>query len=202
MQSAAFQKKNHFLLVTPLTRADTGKTYASAFALRDKNPKKALFLVHREQIAKQAIRSYKNVLGNAKTFGLLSGTAKDYEPEYLFSTLQMMAKQETVERFSRDEFDTIIIDEVHSAGSESYKRIMEYFTPNFWLGMTVSPDRTMVMIYMNCLIIILHMKYVCSSNLVLNEHKAAKWLTKDTLYSVDWLPADISLIDKIKEVIG
>ncbi len=43
---------------------------------------------------------------------------------------------------------------------------------------------------------------VKSGNLVLNEHKAAKWLTKDTLYSVDWLPADISLIDKIKEVIG
>ena len=54
----------------------------------------------------------------------------------------MMAKQETVERFSRDEFDIIIIDEVHRAGSESYKRIMENFTPIFWLGMTASPDRT------------------------------------------------------------
>lgn len=125
-----------------MTRAGTGKTYASAFALRDKNPKKALFLVHREQIAKQAIKSYKNVFGNAKTFGLLSGTSKDYDTEYLFSTMQMMAKQETLDRFSRDEFDTIIIDEVHRAGSESYKRIMEYFTPNFWLGMTASPDRT------------------------------------------------------------
>ena len=33
-------------------------------------------------------------------------------------------------------------DEVHRAGAESYQRIMEYFTPNFWLGMTASPDRT------------------------------------------------------------
>lgn len=41
-----------------------------------------------------------------------------------------------------EEFDTIIIDEVHRAGSESYKRIIEYFTLNFWLGMTASPDRT------------------------------------------------------------
>ena len=125
-----------------ISATGTGKTYASAFALRDKSPKKALFLVHREQIAKQAIRSYKNVFGNAKTFGLLSGTSKDYKTEYLFSTMQMMAKQETLDRFSREEFDTIIIDEVHRAGSESYKRIMEYFTPNFWLGMTASPDRT------------------------------------------------------------
>jgi superfamily II DNA or RNA helicase len=125
-----------------ISATGTGKTYASAFALRDKNPKKVLFIVHREQIAKQAIKSYKNVFGNTKSFGLLSGNSKDYEAEYLFSTMQMMAKQETLDRFSRDEFDTIIIDEVHRAGAESYKRIMEYFTPNFWLGMTASPDRT------------------------------------------------------------
>lgn len=47
--------------------------------------------------------------------------------------------------------------------------------------------------------------YLCtikSGDLVLNEHKAAKWLTKDTLYSVDWLPADVCLVDKIREAIG
>lgn len=47
--------------------------------------------------------------------------------------------------------------------------------------------------------------YLCtikSGDLVLNEHKAAKWLTKETLYSVDWLPADVSLVDKIREAIG
>lgn len=42
---------------------------------------------------------------------------------------------------------------------------------------------------------------VKSGNFVLNEHKAAKWLTKDTLDTVAWLPADISLVDKIREVI-
>jgi 8-oxo-dGTP diphosphatase len=46
--------------------------------------------------------------------------------------------------------------------------------------------------------------YLCtvkSGDLVLKEHKAAKWLTKDTIDTVDWLPADICLIDKIKEVV-
>jgi len=38
------KKKNHFLLVTPLTRAGTGKTYASAFALRSEKPEKESFL--------------------------------------------------------------------------------------------------------------------------------------------------------------
>ena len=36
-----------------------------------------------------------------------------------------------------------------------------------------------------------------SDNLILKEHEAAKWLTKDAMRSVDWLPADITLIDKI-----
>ena len=42
---------------------------------------------------------------------------------------------------------------------------------------------------------------IVSGDLVLTEHEAAKWLTKDELDSVEWLPADITLIDKIKAVI-
>ena len=39
-----------------------------------------------------------------------------------------------------------------------------------------------------------------SGEVVLKEHKAAKWLSKETLHSVDWLPADVSLIDKISKL--
>ena len=124
-----------------ISATGTGKTYASAFALREQNPKKALFVVHREQIAKQAIKSYKNVFGSTRKFGLISGTSRDYDADYLFATMQMMAKPEVRERFTKDEFETIIIDEVHRAGAESYQRIMGYFRPRFWLGMTASPDR-------------------------------------------------------------
>src|SRR5699024_12535258 len=62
-----------------ISATGTGKTYASAFALREEDAKKVLFLVHREQIAKQAIASYKKVFGNTRTFGLLSGNSKDYD---------------------------------------------------------------------------------------------------------------------------
>lgn len=41
---------------------------------------------------------------------------------------------------------------------------------------------------------------IVSGDLVLTEHEAAKWLAKDELDSVEWLPADIRLIDKIKEI--
>ncbi len=125
-----------------ISATGTGKTYASAFALREESPKKALFLVHREQIARQAIASYRKVFGNSKTFGLLSGTSKDYHVDYLFSTMQMMAKPEVMTKFKKDEFQTIIIDEAHRIGASSYQNIINYFQPQFWLGMTASPERT------------------------------------------------------------
>ena len=40
---------------------------------------------------------------------------------------------------------------------------------------------------------------ISSGNLVLQEHEAAKWLLKDELNSVEWLPADVTLIEKIRE---
>jgi 8-oxo-dGTP diphosphatase len=42
---------------------------------------------------------------------------------------------------------------------------------------------------------------IMQGKLVLREAEAAKWLTRDTLDSVDWLPADITLIDKIREAL-
>lgn len=134
-----------------MTRAGTGKTYASAFALREilrKREKetgrnvRALFVVHREQIAKQAVKSYKNVFGEKYSFGLLSGNSKDYNSDLLFSTMQMMAREDIMTKFNANDFDIIIIDEVHRAGADSYQRIMDYFMPRFWIGMTASPDRT------------------------------------------------------------
>ena len=125
-----------------ISATGTGKTYASAFAMREENPEKMLFIVHREQIAKQAMASYKRVFGNTKTFGLLSGNSKNYDADYLFATMQMMAKDETLQHFERDEFSFITIDEVHKSGSASYQKILRYFHPKFWLGMSATPERT------------------------------------------------------------
>ena len=41
---------------------------------------------------------------------------------------------------------------------------------------------------------------IVSGNLVLKEHEAAKWLTRDELDTVEWLPADIGLIEKLRVV--
>ena len=78
-----------------------------------------------------AIMSYKKVFGNTKSFGLLSGNSKDYEVDYLFSTMNMMAKPEIRRCFHPEQFQTIIIDEAHRAGANSYQNIMSYFKPVF-----------------------------------------------------------------------
>ena len=46
-----------------------------------------------------------------------------------------------LQQFDPDEFDYILIDEAHRAASPSYQKILNYFRPDFWLGMTATPDR-------------------------------------------------------------
>ena len=130
-----------------LSSTGTGKSLASAFMLREMKAKKALFIVHREQIAKQTLKSFKRVFGTSKTYGLLSGNSREFGAEFLFATMQMMSKDEILSYYTPEEFDVIILDECHHVGAESYQKIMRYFKPKFWLGMTASPDTNQYDIY-------------------------------------------------------
>lgn len=125
-----------------ISATGTGKTYLSAFDARNFNPQNMLFVVHREQILNQAIESFKDVLGESTDVGKLSGTSKDFEARFLFSTVQTMSKQENMQAFHPERFDYICIDETHRSGAESYQRIINYFKPKFLLGMTATPERT------------------------------------------------------------
>lgn len=128
-----------------ISSTGTGKTFAAAFAVKDLEPKRILFLVHREQILRQAKWSFQRVFGSKKKMEILSGNAKDLEKiksaDFVFSMMNMMAKDDVRSQFEADAFSMIIIDEVHRAASNSYQKIMGYFQPDFWLGMTASPDR-------------------------------------------------------------
>lgn len=125
-----------------ISATGTGKTYLSAFDVRNFNPKRALFIIHREQIAKQALDSYKNVFGDTRSMGILSGNSKDMDKEIIFSTVQTLSKDDILLAFSKYEFDYIVIDEVHKAGAATYQKIVDYFEPKFLLGMTATPERT------------------------------------------------------------
>ena len=123
-----------------ISATGTGKTYAAAFALREINPKRALFLAHREQILRKSKESFKNVFGETKSFGLYSATSNETEQDFVFATMQTMASH--FNEFAKEEFQVIVIDEAHRVGAESYQKMMDYFNPDLWIGMTASPDRT------------------------------------------------------------
>ncbi len=161
MRSSDFIKKldeiyhsgqNRALLISA---TGTGKTYAAAFSVKhlmeQKKPehhkrpiKKVLFVVHREQIAIQAKNSFARVIGSehGQTYGLLSGNHKDKECTFLFSTIQTLSLDRILKDFAPDAFDFIIIDEAHRSGANSYDKIMAHFQPEFWLGMTATPEHT------------------------------------------------------------
>lgn len=124
-----------------ISATGTGKTYLAAFSVQKAAPRRILFLVHREQILKQAAQTFQHVLGNI-SIGFLTGTHKNFTAPYLFSTISMMAKPEILTQFAPTHFDYIIIDETHRAGAASYRKIIEYFRPQFCLGMTATPSRS------------------------------------------------------------
>ena len=132
------ENKNKALIISA---TGTGKTYLSAFDVKNYNPKRMLFVVHRENIALAAINSFKKIIKN-HSLGLFSGNKKELEADYIFATIQTIHKKEYRKMFSPDTFDYIIIDEVHRAGASSYQELVEYFKPDFLLGMSATPERS------------------------------------------------------------
>lgn len=124
-----------------ISATGTGKTYLSAFDVKKFNPNRFLFIVHRENIARAAMKSFQRVLGQNIRMGVLSGSRKDFEANFIFSNIQTISKDDIISRFNREHFDYIVIDEVHRSGASTYQKVLEYFKPKFLLGMSATPER-------------------------------------------------------------
>lgn len=125
-----------------ISATGTGKTYLAAFDVKKVKPLRLLFLAHREQLLNQAMASFKRVLGEQIKCGKLTGGYQQYGCPYLFSTVQTISKDGKLYSFKPSEFDYIIVDESHRAGAHTYQKILQYFKPQFLLGMTATPERT------------------------------------------------------------
>ncbi len=124
-----------------ISATGTGKTYASAFAVRELGFDKILFVTHRTQLSVQTEKSYKNVFGNTKTMGFIGNGKHDTDSDLIFATVQTLSKEENLQKFEPDHFDCIVIDEAHHSSSDMFCKVFEYFKPTFWLGMTATPDK-------------------------------------------------------------
>lgn len=124
-----------------ISATGTGKTYASAFAMRELGFKKVLFLVHRGQLARQTKKSYEKVFAKSVSMGLVGAGYHEYEADYVFATVQTLNRDEHLLQYDKNAFDCIIFDEAHHVTADTYQKIMKHFTPKLWLGMTATPDK-------------------------------------------------------------
>ena len=123
-----------------LAATGVGKTYLAAFD--SKKYKKVLFIAHREEILKQAAESFRNVR-QSDDYGFFNSNEKSVDKSVIFASVYTLGKKEYLNcgYFASDYFDYMIIDEFHHAINEQYRNIVEYFKPQFMLGLTATPDR-------------------------------------------------------------
>lgn len=117
-----------------------GKTYLAAFDSKDYE--RVLFVAHREEILKQAAQSFKNVR-NSDDYGFFDGESKCTDKSMIFASVATLGRSEYLNNkyFASDYFNYIVIDEFHHAVNDQYQRIVNYFKPQFLLGLTATPER-------------------------------------------------------------
>lgn len=117
----------------------SGKTYLAAFDALNFQAKKLLFVVHKDIILEEALATFAKVFGRDRTYGIYTGESKELDADFIFASNQILARHLAL--FAPDEFDYIVIDEVHHAAASTYRKIIEHFKPQFLLGLTATPDR-------------------------------------------------------------
>ena len=109
--------------------------------MRELGFKRVLFLVHRASLAVQAKKSYQRVFGSTISVGLVGAGYHEYDRDYIFATVETLNRDEHLQMYDPAEFDCIILDEAHHSSANTYQKVMNYFTPRLFLGMTATPDK-------------------------------------------------------------
>lgn len=99
-----------------------------------------LFLAHRDELIQQAVARIINDTG----FPVEVDKAESYgrNAKVIVGSIQTVNRDYRLERFSRDRFGLVIVDECHHAASDSYRKVLDYFGPAKVLGVTATPDRS------------------------------------------------------------
>lgn len=136
----ARQNGAHSALIVMAT--GLGKTVVSAFDVgRYMSHKKCrtLFLCHNNAILEQNMLMFQYILDGDYSYGLFNGFSRDLDADILFASFQMMLDHK--EKFAPNAFDYIVVDEAHHAPAKTFKEVIDYFKPDFLVGMTATPHR-------------------------------------------------------------
>ncbi len=130
---------NHAGLVVLAT--GLGKTWLAAFDSANEAYAKVLFVAHREEILHQARDTFRRIRPEAR-LGFYKGQERDTGADVVFASIQTLGRNAHLERFARDAFDYVVVDEFHHAEAPTYKRLIAHFRPKFLLGLTATPERS------------------------------------------------------------
>ena len=118
-----------------------GKTWLSAFDSHRPEFRRILFVAHREEILNQSRDTFRRIRPEAR-LGLYMGQEREADADVLFASIQTLGRVAHLERFPRDAFDYIVVDEFHHAAAPTYRRLIDHFRAKFLLGLTATPERT------------------------------------------------------------
>ncbi|MBT2248356.1 DUF3427 domain-containing protein [Arthrobacter sp. BHU FT2] len=133
---------NHNLLVAA---TGTGKTVIAALDYKRLSEAagrdlKLLFVAHRQEILKQAMRTYRDVMQDGAFGELYVGDHKPREWKHIFASVQSLSSL-GIEQLEPDFFDVVVIDEFHHAMAPTYRRLLDHLKPQQLLGLTATPER-------------------------------------------------------------
>lgn len=115
-----------------------GKTFLAAFDSMEYES--ILFVAHREEILNQAYLTFTKVRGNQDLGRFYSGY-KEINKKIIFASVQTLSRSENLTLFDKSYFNYICIDELHHGVASTYTKVINYFKPQFLLGLTATPHR-------------------------------------------------------------
>lgn len=118
-----------------------GKTWLAAFDAKQMGARRVLFVAHREEILNQAAETFLRIRPGERV-GMYKGKVRDFQIDILCASVQTLGREAHLKRFSPQHFDYIVIDEFHHAAAPTYRQLLNYFAPQFLIGLTATPDRT------------------------------------------------------------
>lgn len=144
MQRKAMKELNRYRVMGMrraliVAAAGSGKTYLAAFDARNFNPKRLLYIVHEGSILQKSLETFQEVFGSSVTYGIYNKDHVDLDADFIFAGNIKLSQ--SLELFHEDEFDYIVLDECHHATADSYRKIIDYFKPEFLVGLTATPER-------------------------------------------------------------
>ncbi|MGW3604380.1 DUF3427 domain-containing protein [Micromonospora sp. NPDC005161] len=119
----------------------TGKTVVAALDYRRLHRAgqvdSLLFVAHQEQILKQSMSTFRQVMGDGSFGEMLVGGKEPTHWTHVFASIQSLHRRE----INPDAYDMVIVDEFHHAEAPTYARLLERLRPRVLLGLTATPDR-------------------------------------------------------------